>query len=386
MNCDPNNLAKLSSCIRCLSDAQLASVRTLLLCNWLNKISSVAPNAPTNPDITPLSTAANITVTWTDPNPIGSTNEVWRSTDGVTFALLTTVSGGTSTITDSSGLAVGGFYYYKIRSCNSGNCSAFSSVISCCNQYTSPNVAAISFPNLIRAFGTNVTSFMATGLAALTSVSLPALKQVDGKLDISNNPNLTTITLTALQTAAAVLLGSNKITGAFSLPALTSTAGQDLQIQSNTLMTSFSCPLLVTVGGIFSVSGCTGLTSVNFNSLQSTGNRLDFNGDTSLTTLSFPVLVSTGNDGIIEVNVSNSTLLASWSAPNWLPSNAGMSLLFTGCALNVASVNQVLARGVAAATTSEDYELAGGTNAAPAGQGAVDKATLITAGNTVNTN
>lgn len=41
MNCDPNNLSKLSSCLRCLTDAQLMQIRTWLMCQW----SLVAGNA-----------------------------------------------------------------------------------------------------------------------------------------------------------------------------------------------------------------------------------------------------------------------------------------------------------------------------------------------------
>ena len=359
-------------------------IKTFLLCRWFNQLSAGTPNAPTNPDITPFSIASAIQVTWTNPSPMGATNEVWRSADGVTFALLTTVSGGTSTITDSSGLAVGGFYYYKIRSCDGANCSAFSTTISCCNKYTSPNVATISFPTLIRAFGT-LTSFSATGLAALTSVSLPALKTVDGNLDISGNANLTSVTLTALATCGlSLFLGSDAITGALSLPALVST-GRDVQLQSNTLMTSFSAPLLTTIGGIGSFSGCSALASVTLTSLGTVGGngggRLDFNSDTSLTTLSLPALTSIQADFL----GNGSTVLASLSIPQLIFTN-GSTINFTTDALNAASINQILARGVASAVNTCTFSLAAGTNAAPSGQGVADKATLIGQGNTVTTN
>jgi hypothetical protein len=49
-------------------------------------------------------------------------------------------------------------------------------------------------------------------------------------------------------------------------------------------------------------------------------------------------------------------------------------------------VNAILHRFVVAATTTDTIDLSGGTNAAPAGAGIADKATLIAAGNTVVTN
>jgi len=64
----------------------------------------------------------------------------------------------------------------------------------------------------------------------------------------------------------------------------------------------------------------------------------------------------------------------------------GSLMTFDFDSLDVASVNQILRRGVVSGTTTSDYELANGANAAPAGQGLIDKATLIGAGNTVNTN
>lgn len=409
MQCDPNTLSRLTSCLRCLTEQQLFIARTYLLCQWAKiETSAGTPGAPSNLDITGFSIVSDINVTWTNPSPIGITNELWRSSDGITFALLTTVAGNVSNFHDVTGLAVGSFFYYKIRSCNSGNCSAFSATISCCNQYTSPNVASISFPTLIRAFGI-LTSFQANGLAALTSVSLPLLKTVDGNLLIANNAILTAIDLTALKTVGlSLFLGSNKITGAFSLPALVST-GTDFQAQSNTIMTSLSVPLLTTVSGNFQISGCSALTSINFNSLQTVGAQMVFNTETSLTSFSFPALTSVNNDmdfsgctaltsasfaalttlnpqNFFSMNGSGCTLLSTLSIPVLASVTDGFTFTMNACALNAASVNLVLHRGVAWGVVSSDFELAAGTNAAPSGQGIVDKATLIGLGNTVNTN
>ena len=390
MTCDPNTLSSLSTCLRCLTNAQLIFVRTYLLCQWAQRVAGVAPSAPSAPDITFASNQNNIVVTWTNPSTIGSTNELWKSTDGITFSFFTMVSGGATQATDATGMVAGNIWYYKVRSCNGTNCSAFTSIVSASYNYTSANVATISFPTLVRAFG----FFNTNSLAALTSVSLPALKSVIGNIDLSGNASMTTLNVNSLvSVGASFFLGSSNLTGAVSFPALQIINGPhgDLQLQSNTLMTSVSAPNLTIIGGILAFFGCSSLTSFNFNALTSVGaigsGRLDLGSCTSLTTAGFPALTSVTGDGVTEISVGSCTLLSSWNAPNWLPKNsAAFVKRFNACALNAASVNQVLARGVAAGTTVADYELSGGTNAAPSGQGVADKATLIGAGNTVNTN
>lgn len=353
--------------------------KTYLLCQWATNAN--VRLTPSGLDITAPSTAANITVTWTNPSTVGTTNEIWRSTDGTTFNLFQTVAGNITQITDSTGLGAGNFFYYKVRSCTNGTCTAFSEIISAVTTYVSANVASISFPTLVRAFGLP-TSFMATGLALLSSVSLPKLKRVDGNLDISNNPNLTSLDLSSLQivTGGALFLGSDKLTGAISFPKLVSTAS-DLQLQGNSLITSISLPLFQTCGGIFAVSSNTSLISLSCPVLATVTGELQCFGCTVITSFSFPQLNSIGGN----CTFNGCTLLNSISFPNVLFQN-GATITFNADALAAASVNQVLARGVASGVNTCDFELGAGTNAAPTGQGVADKATLIGQGNTVNTN
>lgn len=388
MTCDPNTISRAASCLRCLTDGQLMQIKTYLMCRWVAAAGGVAPGSPTGIDINgPLSSQTNVVVIWNNPSPNGTTNEIWKSTDGINFVLFATVAGNVSQKVDTTGMPANSIWYWKVRSCNGSSCSAFTSPVSVSFNYVSPNVAAISFPTLVIAFG----SFQADGLAALASVSLPVLRQVFLNLDLANNPNLTTVSLTSLATVGnALFLGSDNITGALSLPALT-LIGADLQIQGNLLMTSVSAPNLTSVGGNFVAQSQSGLTSITLTLLHDVGviqtsGRLYFDACTALTTINLPALVQVWGDGTDELTTQGSTLLSTWNAPNWLPNDFGNTIDFQACALNVASVNQILARGVAAGVTIDDFELAGGTNAAPAGQGIVDKATLIGLGNTVNTN
>ena len=103
-----------------------------------------------------------------------------------------------------------------------------------------------------------------------------------------------------------------------------------------------------------------------------------------ITAVSLPSLTTVGLSGNT-FDTQGCTLLQTISVPVWLPTD-GLIINCAGCALNAASVNQILARCVASGVTTCTIDLSGGTNAAPSGQGITDKADLITAGNTVTTN
>jgi hypothetical protein len=152
------------------------------------------------------------------------------------------------------------------------------------------------------------------------------------------------------------------------------------------------CPTLETVSfpnateidAYFYFLSLPALTTVSFPALVSqtdNNNSLIFQNNAALTSIDFPVL--TNSSGL---RVSGSPLLTSISLPSLIPKN-GRDFNFGGNALDVATVNAVLARCVAnAAYVSGTVTLNGGTNAAPSGQGIIDKATLIGRGVTVNTN
>jgi hypothetical protein len=71
----------------------------------------------------------------------------------------------------------------------------------------------------------------------------------------------------------------------------------------------------------------------------------------------------------------------------------GLHVDFSDCALNAASVNNILHSVLQSEIlegggggSGDTLQLQGGTNAAPTGQGILDKATLATMGCTVTTN
>jgi len=70
-----------------------------------------------------------------------------------------------------------------------------------------------------------------------------------------------------------------------------------------------------------------------------------------------------------------------------MPGTSSLTTInFIGCALGAADVNAILAHAVSIGMTGGTINLSGGTSAAPSGAGITDKATLITAGNSVTTN
>ena len=114
--------------------------------------------------------------------------------------------------------------------------------------------------------------------------------------------------------------------------------------------------------------------------------------NTSLTSLSLPNLVN----AYCSLDFSGNTALTSFSFPKCNPQpyfydgkyDIQTSHTWNGCALTEVSVNHILSRlalqvGWVGGST---VDLAGGTNAAPTGQGLIDKATLIASGVTVTTN
>lgn len=175
---------------------------------------------------------------------------------------------------------------------------------------------------------TGFTSFNGGG-QGITSVTFQASTSVDG-FDIELWNNLTSISFPNLAT-----IDPAGISGALVLILLP-------------LVTSVNCPLLTKVGGGVSIQQMAGLTSA-----------------------SFPLLTDTAN-----IHFDQCPLLTTINVSSWVPTN-GSNNLFTACALNAATVNSILARGVAnAGFVSGLIDTSGGTSLGPSGQGILDKATL----------
>ena len=164
------------------------------------------------------------------------------------------------------------------------------------------------------------------------------------------------------------------------------------------VLKKFLAPLLESCSGGLVVSFCVDLVQCDFSSLATINNFQQptltpipplLIGNTALTTLDFPLLSSTDGGSLpIQkgLSVVNNLELTSITIPSLIFNDTG-EYDFSNNALNVLSVNAILAQAVASAGfISGSLDLSGGTNAAPTGQGITDSATLTTRGVTVTTN
>lgn len=154
-----------------------------------------------------------------------------------------------------------------------------------------------------------------------------------------------------------------------------------------------------------------GLTSYT-GSYATVANYIWFGGQSTLTTLSFPNLTAVATNGGSRLNITDNAVLTSFSAPLLVDGGAltsnfiirdnasltsidlsalimepGKTYDFRNNALPAAMVNAILARGAASlpAFTGGSLLLQGGTNAAPTGQGIIDKAAIAGNGNVCTT-
>lgn len=155
----------------------------------------------------------------------------------------------------------------------------------------------------------------------------------------------------------------------------------DLNFGSCPNLISFSAPDLLTIDGQFVIDNSPLLVNVNVPLLTGISNGISLSTSSGLINIDFPSLASTVGD----FNFSNCTALTTITLPLWIPSDSYI-YNFGFCNLDATSVNLILHRCALAGLSNATIFLDGGTNSAPTGQGLIDKAALIVAGNTVTTN
>lgn len=400
---NPQTLFNESKCYLCFEISADEALELALLARIANSGigGCTSPAAPTNLLISPGSANGNIILNWTQ-GAAPQTNQIWRSTDaGVTFTLLSTIAGALTTFTDPSIIPIEGQWYYEVRGCNSTCCSAFTDPAGIFNTFVrmvNTGIVTYSFPFLQFVIG----NFQINNQNATTSISVPNLHTVTGEFAAAVDPLLTTLVTTKLKTCGDMAVFTNASLTSVSFPALTSTASF-FAVNDNLVMTSLSLPALVSVGTSFEAHDNAAMATLSVPVLATVGTFFNTTSNAALTSLSLPSLVTAGGtisggaSGLLSLSMPVYTvmagdllfdtcaLLVTASVPNIIFLE-GSTITFDSDTLNVASVNQILSRGVASGTTAADYELNTPGNAAPAGQGALDKATLIGLGNTVNTN
>jgi hypothetical protein len=238
--------------------------------------------------------------------------------------------------------------------------------------YTEGNVATgnvlltLSFDDLVGV----TQSFAPTSMASLTSLDFPALVSVGVNFNPTQMGALLTLTLPEL-----VYIGSS-----FNPTTMAS-------------LGSISLPKLKNVGGGFSPQTMASVTSIIANVLETIGNNINIASMASLTTVSFAGLVYLGSTISMNSGLGNLTTVT-LGTPGTLKELHGATINISGQKLNQASVNAILALLVSLDGTNgtilwgagKTVNISGGTSAAPSGQGATDKTTLVARGATVTTN
>lgn len=235
----------------------------------------------------------------------------------------------------------------------------------------------------MKSQATTINNFTYYGFNGDTAITFPNLTTVSSGavMDIENNNTLETFSLPVFPGDPSFLFELSGLTALTSVQLPLMAVGSNFVIQNCTSLASFSLPLAGTWNGIIQIFQNPSLTSIALPGLISNGDELDFSQN-NLITFSLPVYTGP----CYGLSLRNNPALSALSIPVMLFQDGGNTVDCSGCALNAASINQILSRGIASSLSSFAFILNGGTNAAPTGQGLLDKAALIAAGCSVTTN
>ena len=253
----------------------------------------------------------------------------------------------------------------------------------------SGGLTTLSFPNLV---GLTNGALGPTTMAAITSLSFPALTYIGGALSAQSMNALTTLGLPVLSyIGGSVIFGAFNSLTSMSFPALTYVGGT-FGPTSCPAVTTLSIPLLAYVYTGFGPSSMA-ITTLSAPSLAYVGGAITLQSLSSLTTVSLPSLAYVGTT--VAMNTSNGNIAnVTLGTVGTLKAIVGATINISGQKLTSASVNGILAllvsldgtNGTTLWGSGKTLTINGGTNAAPSGQGVTDKATLVARGATVTTN
>jgi len=225
----------------------------------------------------------------------------------------------------------------------------------------------------------------------LTSLVFNDLVGVTGALSIGNSTTLATLGFPTLGYAFSLSLGSSgPLSALTSLDLSALQAAGAFTVTNCTVLTSLSLAALRQASTI-TISGCTLLTSISAPVFSHALGTVSISGS-ALLTISFPAAtVWTFNITITGNSTLTSIVLGT---PGTLLKALGSQIDLQANALTATAVNAILAllvsldgsNGTTTWGSGKTLVLSGGTNAAPTGQGATDKATLQARGATVTTN
>jgi len=224
-----------------------------------------------------------------------------------------------------------------------------------------------------------------------SSIDLSGL--TGGDIQVEANPSLASLDLSSFANGGTVKLGGSTGAGT-SNPALANLDLSSFQSASGNVFiqydafTSLILDALTSAGGLYATQNPSMATFSAQALTTITNEAIGLNFNPSLASVDLRSFVSFGDPSQSwkTIYLDNCPNLVSVRLDAFIPDN-GKDLNASGAKLDVASVDQILARHVAnAGYVSGTITLSGGTSAAPTGQGILDKATLIGRGVTVNTN
>jgi hypothetical protein len=332
---------------------------------WVGIRGGVAGGSSEPPVLTILESANNPELSWSQSSE-PATNAIWRD-QGSGFVLVDTQAGSLTTWTDPDALSGSDYWSYKVIPAGGTESNTVDAA------FLLQTGATASYPNLIIVY-----SFLYVGFSTpATTINFPALKYIVAE-DLIIDSDAALIEFPALLSIGGNLgvVAPQNTAADFSFPALT-TIGLALSLVNFTAG-SFTFDALTTIGDYLDIS--TGTFIFNAPLLTTVTN--DFSGVFYGTdTLSLPSLVTVGGN----IQFTFAAALENFSAASLIV-NDGQFLQFTDCALTAASVNHIMARGVASTVTGATFDTSGGASSGPTGQGIVDAGILTGQGNTVTTN
>lgn len=321
-------LLTYAKCYLCLPSVSQADAVELALIDLVYQNEGSGPSTCENLEGAFANPNGNVTPDFIGQDYVNGGN-VWRATD----------------LTNSGWVEI-------CEGCVAGEVSFSDGNISVFRLTDADSTSRIFFPNLTGA----APELTVNNSNALLEFSAPILIQA-GTIGFNTDASLTTLVFTSLEVADSFVVSTCEALTSVGFGTLT-VVNDTLSINDSPLLTTLSLPALTAIGVGFAVVS-TGITSL------------------SLSALTTPLPASTtvtGNASLVSFAMNGQSL------------QDGGSYDFSGNALNQASVDLVLHAGITGAMTSGLIDLTGGTNAAPSVAGQADKAALILAGVTVNTN
>jgi hypothetical protein len=230
-------------------------------------------------------------------------------------------------------------------------------------------------------FGPYTENVYIQNTTGLTSVDLSMFTNLVN-LSISNNTNLFSINLNSITSIYQyVAISNNNALTNLSFPKLTTTPNNnDFSITNNPAITSISFSALINSTAYLNIQYNGALTSVSLPVLT-TAYELDIENNSLITTINFPSLTKT----TFSIVIQHCAKLTSIGIPSLQSTGRYFSL--QNNALPSSQINTILNKMLTATPTSgKNIQLNGQTPLAPpTGQGIIDKATLISTGNSVST-